>query len=122
MALIIITTYKEVTTISARFIAGKLKWDISGVFEDIEVLEKKLQEDIQVCPKQHQKKLHKLRRWLAQISDILEKLNTIETDSLPKIEKTFQYQFQSVDLVKILFFQSSIQKVFTDLEKCYICP
>jgi len=110
----------EGITISTRFIAGELKGDISGVFEDLEELEKKLQEDIKECPKQRQKKTHKLKRWLAQISDIIEKLNTIEIELIPKIEQTLQYQFQSADLVKILFFQSSIQKPLTDLENYFV--
>ncbi len=89
------------------------------MFEDIGVLEKKLQVDIQEYPKQHQKKVHKLTKWLSQISDILQKLRAIETDLSPKIEEAFQYQFQSADLVKILFFQLSIQTVFKDLENYF---
>ena len=100
---------------SEHYIAKKLKWDIYGAFDGIPDIKKVLEEELAQIPKEHSRKWAKVVRWLAQVTDVLKKLEYIEKILIPKIMDAFHYEFESPDLVKVIFFQPSIKKLFDEL-------
>lgn len=101
---------------SEHYIASKLKWDIHGVFNDFEKLKDLLEDERNELPEESSKKRGKLERWLNELNDILNKLDYIEKILISSIEKAFQYRFNSPDLVKLIFFQPSVNNLFSELE------
>ncbi|MDD1777194.1 MAG: hypothetical protein LUQ65_03425, partial [Candidatus Helarchaeota archaeon] len=93
-----------------------MKWDVHGVFDDIALLKEQLESDKSDIPASNTHDTRKLARWIGLLTEILNKMEHIESILIPKLEKAFQYQFESKELVTLSFFRPSIKNLFSELK------
>lgn len=92
----------------------KLKWNIKGVFNNIPVIEKALENRSNQLPDNLREK-KKIINWLDQIKKMNDNIDNIKKSKLPELERNINYTFAEPDLVVLSFIQPSIRKMFEEL-------
>lgn len=93
----------------------KLKWNIKGVFDDIPIIEKALENRLNQLPEDHLRERRKITNWINQIKKINDNIHNIKKSKLVELERNINYNFAEPDLVVLSFIQPSIRKIFEEL-------
>lgn len=93
----------------------KLKWNIKGVFDNIPVIEKALENRLNQLPENNLRERRKITHWIDQIKKINDNINNIKKSKLVELERNINYNFSEPDLVVLSFIQPSIRKMFEEL-------
>lgn len=93
----------------------KLKWNIKGVFDNIPVIEKALENQLNQLPENNLRERRKITNWIDRIRKINENINNIKKSKLVELERNINYNFAEPDLVVLSFIQPSIKKMFEEL-------
>lgn len=93
----------------------KLKWNIKGVFDNIPVIEKGLENRLNQLPENNLRERRKITHWIDQINKINDNINNIKKSKLVELERNINYNFSEPDLVVLSFIQPSIRKMFEEL-------
>lgn len=92
----------------------KLKWNIKGVFDNIPVIEKALENRSNQLPDNLREK-KKIINWIDQIKRMNDNIDNIKKSKLPELERNINYRFAEPNLVVLSFIQPSIRKMFEEL-------
>lgn len=93
----------------------KLKWNIKGVFDNIPIIEKTLENQLNQLPENNLRERRKITNWIDQIKKINDNIYNIKKSKLVELERNINYTFAEPDLVVLSFIQPSIRKMFEEL-------
>lgn len=92
----------------------KLKWNVKGIFDNIPVIEKTLENRLNQLPDPLREK-RKITNWINQIKKMNDNIDNIKKSKLAELERNLNYNFAEPDLVVLSFIQPSIRKMFEEL-------
>lgn len=92
----------------------KLKWNVKGIFDNIPVIEKALENRAGQLP-DHLKEKRKITYWIGQFKKMNDNIDNIKKSKIAELESNIQYNFAEPDLVVLSFVQPSIRKMFEEL-------
>lgn len=92
----------------------KLKWNIKGIFDNIPIIEKALENRSSQLP-DHLREKKKITNWIEQIKKINDNIYNIKKLKLAELERNINYTFDEPDLVVLSFVQPSIRKMFEEI-------
>ena len=91
----------------------KLKWNVKGIFDNIPVIEKALENRSNQLP-DHLREKRKITNWIDQIKKINDAIYNIKKSKIDELERNINYNFAEPDLVVLSFIQPSIRKMFEE--------
>ncbi len=92
----------------------KLKWNVKGIFDNIPVIEKALENRSSQLPDILREK-RKITYWIGQIKKINDNIDNIKKSKIAELERNIKYNFAEPDLVVLSFVQPSIRTMFEEL-------
>ncbi len=92
----------------------KLKWNIQGVFDDIPIIERELENRLNQ-PLENKRETRIITNWIENIRKIDHKIQYIKKYKLNELEKNINYNFAESNLVVLSFIQPSIKNIFQEL-------
>lgn|SRR5574341_954872 len=92
----------------------KLKWNIKGIFDNIPVIEKALENQLDQLP-DHLREKRKITNWTNKITKMNDNIHNIKKFKIVELERNINYTFAEPDLVVLSFVQPSIRKIFEEL-------
>ncbi|HEY9247071.1 MAG TPA: ribonuclease III domain-containing protein [Candidatus Methanoperedens sp.] len=92
----------------------KLKWNVKGIFDNIPVIEKALDNWSNQLP-DHLREKKKITYWIGQIRKINETIYTIKKSKIAELERNINYTFAEPDLVVLSFVRPSMRNMFEEL-------
>jgi len=95
----------------------RLKWNAIGFEKKTQLLFKTLQQEKDEIPEDHLSKHRKLQGFLDQLSHVLEKMNKIQKELIPKLEELFKLEFKTPELIMLSLCRPSIRNIYQDMEK-----
>ena len=95
----------------------RLKWNAIGFEKKTQLLYKTVQKEKDKIPEEHLSKNRKLRGFLDQLSYVLDKMNKIQKELIPKLEDIFKLEFRTPELVMLSLCRPSIRNIYEDMEK-----
>jgi dsRNA-specific ribonuclease len=93
----------------------KLKWNIQGIFDNFQEIERELEHRINQLPENNIKERNRITNWINQIKKIDQGIQNIIKYKLGEVEKNINYNFAEPDLVVLSFIQPSVKNLFTEL-------
>ena len=98
----------------------KLKWNAIGLARKTQSLREYIQKEKDEIPDDHTSK-HVLRqRFLDELDHVLGRMEKIEKILIPKLEEMFRLEFTTPELLMIAMSNTSIRKIFEDLNVHFI--
>lgn len=97
----------------------KLKWNITGIFDDLPTIAKELEHQKTELPENNKNDRNKLNNWIKQINAINKEIQNIKTNKIPLLERNIQYTFNDHDLVILTLVQPGIKNLFGEVSKYY---
>jgi dsRNA-specific ribonuclease len=92
----------------------KLKWNVKGIFDNIPVIEKALENRSSQLP-DHLKEIRKITYWIGQIKKMNDTIYNVKKSKIAELERNIKYNFSEPDLVVLAFIQPSIRNMFEEL-------
>ena len=96
---------------------NRLKWNAIGFEKKTQLLFKTLQQEKDEIPEDHLSKHRKIQGFSDQLSHVLDKMNRIQKELIPKLEEIFKLKFRTPELVIISLCRPSIRNIYQDMEK-----
>ncbi len=94
----------------------RLKWNAIGFEKKTQLLYKTLQQEKDELPEDHISKHKTLQGFLDQLSHVLDKMNRIQKELIPKLEEIFNLEFRTPELVMLSLCRPSIRNIYKDME------
>ncbi|MHA1149205.1 MAG: ribonuclease III domain-containing protein [Promethearchaeota archaeon] len=95
----------------------RLKWNAIGLVKKTQLLLNAIQEEKGNIPEDHLSKHRKLQGFLDQLSYILEQMERIQKELIPKLKSIFNLEFRTPELVMLSLCRPSIRNIYEDMEK-----
>ncbi|MBD3407862.1 MAG: hypothetical protein GF411_17210 [Candidatus Lokiarchaeota archaeon] len=95
-------------------IEKKLSWKKIDLMNRLHKLEKTIQDDLKRTPPQNTRTIQKFARWLEQLQYIFSKIQSINTQVIPKVEKALGIKLKDKEQVVIALFQPSTRNLFLE--------
>lgn len=92
----------------------KLKCNVKGIFDNIPIIEKALENRFNQLPVNSREK-KKNTNWIVQIKKMNDNIYNIKKSKLVELERNVNYNFHELDLVVLSFIQPSIINIFREL-------
>ncbi len=96
-----------------------LNWHQIDLKMPIRSLMQVIQQDLKSIAANKTRSIDKMRKWMKQLEYIMDRIQDIERNLTPKIERTFGVSFQAQELFTISLFQPSTKNVFLELQTHY---
>ena len=97
----------------------RLKWNAIGLQNKTLLLKKKISEEKAKTPPENLKDLRKLQIYLDELSHLLEIMDKIQSELIPKLEGIFRVKYKTPELVMLALARPSIRNIYDDLEKFF---
>ncbi len=95
---------------------AKLKWNVHGLFDKLEVIQSVLKKQLEETPTEKINERKKLKNWYDEIISISQKMENIKEKKIKDIESEFQCEFKTPELVVLTLIQPSACKIFRELK------
>ncbi|MFA4934623.1 MAG: ribonuclease III domain-containing protein [Candidatus Methanoperedens sp.] len=95
----------------------KLKWNIQGVFDDLPIIERELENRLNQLPENNLRETRITKNWIDHIRKINHKIQYIKKYKIIELEKNIGYSFTEPNLVVLSFIQPSIKNIFQEINK-----
>lgn len=92
----------------------KLKWNTKGIFDNIPIIEKALENRLNQLP-DHLREKKKNANWIDQIKKMNDNIHNIRKSKLVELEGNLNYNFAEPDLIVLSFIQPSIINIFREI-------
>ena len=97
----------------------RLKWNAIGFEKKTLLLFNTIQQEKDEVPEDHLNKHRKLQGFLDQLSYILDKMDRIQKELIPKLEEIFKLEFRTPELLMLSLCRPSIRNIYQDMEKYF---
>lgn len=94
----------------------RLKWNAIGFERKTQLLHKTIQQEKDDIPEDYLSIHRKLQGFLDQLSHVLDKMNKIQNELIPKLEEIFKLEFKTPELVMLSLCRPSIRNIYQDME------
>jgi dsRNA-specific ribonuclease len=94
----------------------KLEWNAIGFQSKTQILRGKIQEEKDNEPSSNLKKLRTIQLFLDELDHLLNTMERIKSDLIPKLEKIFRLTFKTPELLMLAMARKSIRNIYEDLE------
>lgn len=95
----------------------RLKWNAIGLEKKTHVLLNTIQQEKDEIPEDHPSKHRKLQGFLDQLSHILDKMDRIQTELIPKLKDIFKLEFRMPELVMLSLCRPSLRNIYEEMEQ-----
>jgi len=95
----------------------RLKWNAIGLEKKTQLLYNTVQQEKDEIPADHLSKHRKLQGFLDQLNHVLDKMNKIQKELIPKLEEILNLGFKTPELVMLSLCRPSIRNIYEDMEK-----
>ena len=94
----------------------KLKWNAIGFESKTILLLESLIKIRNEIPKDHSKKIEKVQRFIDELSHIIDTVDLIKQDLIPRLEKSFRINFKTPELIMLALSRPSIRHTYENIE------
>lgn len=94
----------------------KLKWNAIGLVRKSQILYNTISEEKANLPSSHSKLHRKLQGFLEELTNLLQTMEKIQLELIPKLESVFRLEFKTPELVMLALARPSIRNIYEDLE------
>ena len=98
----------------------KLKWNAISLTRKSQLLQDYIQNEKKAIPSDHTSKHGLRRRFLDELDHLIGRMEKIEKILIPKLEEMFRLEFTTPELLMIAMSNTSIRKIFEDLNVHFI--
>lgn len=95
----------------------RLKWNAIGLESKIELLHDAISKEKEKIPEEHTKNHRKLKNYLDDLQNLIDKISLIKTELLEKLQKILRIEFPTPELLMIALARPSVKNIFDDLKK-----
>jgi ribonuclease-3 len=97
----------------------RLKWNAIGLQNKTLLLKERISEEKTNTPPENLKDLRKIQLYLDELSHLLEIMDKIQCELIPKLEEIFRVKYKTPELVMLALTRPSIRNIYDDLEKFF---
>ena len=94
----------------------KLQWNAIGFDSKTRFLREKIQEEKNNEPPANLKKLRTIQLFLDELDHLLDTMDKIRSNLIPKLEKLFRLTFKTPELIMLALARKSVRNIYEDLE------
>lgn len=93
----------------------RLKWNAVGLIGKTQKLREKIKQDQAILPADHARDFRKLQGYLNELDYLLDQMNNIQHNVIPKLEDQIRIKFPTPELILISLSRPSIRNIFDNL-------